>query len=110
MTAYAIGHLWNVSMGQDVVEYLERIDDTLAPFGGRFIIHGGQPDVKEGNWRGDLIVIAFPNREKADTWYASPAYQAIKSLRSKNSDGTILLIDGVDADHKATDVLAGISA
>jgi uncharacterized protein (DUF1330 family) len=96
-------------MGPAIVEYLQRIDATLAPFGGRFIIHGDRPDVKEGNWAGDLIVIAFPDRMSADAWYASPAYQAIKHLRSENSDGEIFLIDGVDADHKATDVLVGIA-
>jgi uncharacterized protein (DUF1330 family) len=109
MTAYAVGHLRNVRMGPAIVEYLQRIDGTLAPFGGRFIIHGDRPDVKEGNWAGDLIVIAFPDRASADAWYASPAYDAVKRLRSDNSDGEIFLIDGVDADHKATDVLAGIA-
>ncbi len=106
MPAYAIGHLRNVVMGPAIVEYLERIDETLEPFGGHFIIHGALPDVKEGNWEGDLIVIAFPDRGKADAWYASLAYQTIKTLRSDNSDGEILLIDGVDADHRASDILS----
>lgn len=107
--AYVIGHLSNVVMGPGIVEYLERIDDTLAPFGGRFIIHGDRPEVREGNWEGDLIVIAFPDRASADAWFDSPAYQAIKRLRSDNSDGEIFIINGVDADHKATDVLkAGV--
>ena len=106
MQAYAIGHLRNVVIGSAIVEYLERIDETLEPFGGHFIVHGAPPDVKEGNWEGDLIVIAFPDRGKADAWYASPTYQAIKTLRSDNSDGEILLIDGVDADHRASDILS----
>jgi uncharacterized protein (DUF1330 family) len=43
MPAYAIGHLRDVAVGPEIVEYLERIDETLAPFGGRFIIHGARP-------------------------------------------------------------------
>ncbi|WP_295806809.1 DUF1330 domain-containing protein [uncultured Nitratireductor sp.] len=105
MPAYAVGHIRNVVMGPALVEYLERIDETLEPFGGHYVIHGGSPEVKEGDWRGDLIVIAFPDREHANAWYASSAYQAIKKLRSDNSQGEILLLDGVDAGHKATDVL-----
>ena len=58
MTAYAIGHLHDVAMGPDIVAYLRRIDDTLAPFGGRFIIHGGPVELLEGSWSGDVIVIA----------------------------------------------------
>ncbi|WP_404934412.1 DUF1330 domain-containing protein [Nitratireductor sp. L15S-10] len=105
MQAYAIGHLRNVVIGSAIVEYLERIDETLEPFGGHFIVHGAPPDVKEGNWEGDLIVIAFPSRQNADDWYASSAYQAIKRLRSDHSDGNVLLVDGVDPGHKASDIL-----
>jgi uncharacterized protein (DUF1330 family) len=79
MTGYAIGHLRNVNMGSDIVAYLETIDATLAPFQGRFIIHGGEKEQLEGTFPGDLIVIAFPDRQAASAWYASPAYQAILS-------------------------------
>ncbi|MGZ6050293.1 MAG: DUF1330 domain-containing protein [Phenylobacterium sp.] len=105
MTAYGIGRLTHVRLGPGVVEYLQRIDATLAPFGGRFIVHGGEPERLEGDWQGALIVIAFPDMVSARAWYASPAYQAILPLRTANSEGDIILIEGVDADHIATDVL-----
>ena len=106
MTAYAVAHLRSVQMGPDIVRYLERIDATLAPFGGRFVIHGG-PVVAapEGDWPGDLIVIEFPDREHATGWYASDAYQEILPLRTRNADGVAVILDGVPADHRATDVL-----
>ena len=106
MTAYAIAHLRNVRVGPDIVRYLERIDATLEPFGGRFIVHGSQIDVREGEWPGDVIVIEFPDREQATAWYESPAYQDILPLRTANAKGTAILVDGVDPDHVATDVLA----
>jgi uncharacterized protein (DUF1330 family) len=106
MNAYAIAHLRNVRVGPDIVRYLERIDATLEPFGGRFIVHGGAIDVREGEWPGTVIVIEFPDRERATAWYDSPAYQEILPLRTRNADGTAILVDGVDADHRATDVLA----
>ena len=105
MTAYAIGHLTEVRMGPGVVRYLEGIDATLAPFGGRFIIHGEPPEVKEGVWAGTLIVIAFPDIAAARAWYDSPAYRAILPERADNSEGVIMLVDGTPAGHKATDVL-----
>ena len=40
--AYAVAILHEVELGPEIVTYLERIDATLAPFGGRFIIHGGE--------------------------------------------------------------------
>jgi uncharacterized protein (DUF1330 family) len=95
-----------VEMGPAIVEYLERIDATLAPFEGRFVVHGSTPDVLEGGFPGFLIVIGFPTREQAEGWYASPAYREILPLRLENSTGAAFLVDGVGADHRATDVLA----
>jgi uncharacterized protein (DUF1330 family) len=105
MTAYAIGHLHDVRMGAEIVAYLEGIDATLAPFGGRFVIHGGPVDLLEGEWSGDLVAIAFPDRAAAHAWYASDAYRAIAGLRTRNACGTVLIIDGVDESHRATDIL-----
>ncbi|WP_405062712.1 DUF1330 domain-containing protein [Kribbella sp. NBC_01505] len=105
MTHYAIANLQNVNVGPDIVEYLERIDSTLAPYDGHFIIHGNQPEPVEGEWAGTLIVIAFPDEASAQGWYASPAYQEILPLRTKNSDGVTMLLAGVDRSHRATDVL-----
>lgn len=106
MTSYAVGHLRNVGMGPDIVAYLETIDSTLAPFQGRFIIHGGEKEELEGAFPGDLIVIAFPDRQAASAWYASSAYQAILPRRTRNSQGDVFLIDGVDEDHHAADILS----
>ncbi|MBW8813432.1 MAG: DUF1330 domain-containing protein [Caulobacterales bacterium] len=105
MSAYAVANLTNVRLGPPVVEYLRRIDATLAPFGGRFVIHGGEPQRLEGDWTGTLIVIGFPDMTAARAWYASPAYQAILPLRTQNSDGVAFLIEGSPGDHLATDVL-----
>lgn len=106
MTTYAIAHLRNVNVGAEIIAYLEGIDATLAPFDGKFVVHGaGNKRVLEGAFSDDVIVLAFPDRRNAEAWYASPAYQAILPLRTRNSDGDVLLIDGVDDDHKATDIL-----
>jgi hypothetical protein len=64
MPAYAVAHMRRVTMGPPIVEYLERIDATLAPFGGHFIVHGGDFEQLEGSWPGNLIVIEFPDREQ----------------------------------------------
>ena len=107
MKGYAIGILKDVQMGPQIVEYLERIDATLAPYGGRFIVHGGPKDVREGANPGDVIIIEFPDRAHAAQWYDSEPYQEILPLRTDNAISTTLLIDGVDDDHRATDVLPG---
>ncbi|MFI5729895.1 DUF1330 domain-containing protein [Kribbella sp. NPDC051587] len=105
MTYYAIANLQNVTVGPDIVEYLERIDATLQPYDGHFIVHGHQPEHLEGEWAGTLIVIEFPDYVSARGWYDSPAYREILPLRINNSDGVTMLLEGVDRTHQATDVL-----
>src|ERR1700761_3182805 len=85
MTAYAIAHLHDVELGEDIVEYLNCIDGTLTPFNGHFIVHGARPEILEGEWHGDLIAIAFPNLTSARAWYVSDAYQRILPLRTRHS-------------------------
>ena len=105
MTAYGVGLLKNVKMGPPLVEYLERIDATLAPYDGHFIVHGGPAEMLEGTDPGALIVIEFPDRSHARDWYTSPAYEEILALRTENSTSTVFIIDGVGHGHRATDVL-----
>ena len=105
MPAYAVAHMRRVTMGPAIVEYLERIDATLAPFGGRFIVHGGEFELLEGSWPGNLIVIEFPDRGQASAWYNSDAYSKIVALRTNNSESDVIMIEGVGREHKATDVL-----
>lgn len=105
MTAYAVGILRVAEITDAIVAYLERIDATLAPYQGRFIIHGGPQEIREGAHLGDLIVIAFPDRARAAAWYEGPEYAEILPLRTGAATGTVFLIDGVPPTHRATDIL-----
>lgn len=105
MTAYAVAHMRQARMGPQIVEYLQKIDATLEPFSGRFLVHGGDVEVIENDWPGHLIVIEFPDRQHARGWYNSPAYQAILTLRTDNSQSDVVFAEGVEHPHKATDVL-----
>ena len=107
MSAFAVGHLTRVDMGPAIVAYLEGIDATLKPFGGRFRVHGDRVELLEGDFKGDLIVIEFPDMQTARDWYASPAYQAILPLRTGHASGAIFLVAGVPDEHLATDILSG---
>ncbi|MGF7161888.1 uncharacterized protein (DUF1330 family) [Rhodoligotrophos appendicifer] len=105
MTSYAVAHLRDVVMSPALIEYVQAIDGTLAPFEGHFIIHGGEKIVLEGHVADDLIVIAFPDRQSALGWYDSPAYRAILDKRKGSSKGEVFIIDGVEDGHRAIDIL-----
>ncbi len=105
MPTLAVAHLRNVTMGPAIAEYLRRIDATLEPFGGRYLVHGGEAETLEGRWSGDFIMIEFPDRSSAHRWYNSADYREILPLRMANSEGDVFLIDTVPPGHKATDIL-----
>ena len=105
MPAYAIGHFHPIEMTPAIEEYLRRIDETLDPFGGRFLVHGGKITEVEGAWDRTLVIIAFPDREQAQAWYNSPAYQAILSLRTATVTGEVIIVDGVPEGYRAANLL-----
>ncbi|MER7545295.1 DUF1330 domain-containing protein [Actinomadura sp.] len=102
MTAYALAHLRpQPPLHEDVFTYMERIQDTMDPFGGRFLVHGTAPDVIEGPLEGAYVLIEFPDMDKARAWYESDAYQAILPMRTDNIDGTAVLLQGVPPGYDA---------
>lgn len=110
LPAYAIAYLREVHFGEQIARYMRCIDATLEPFGGQFLVHGGAMSPQEGEWDGDVIIIAFPDRESALAWYHSPAYQRLLHLRTDNSTGLVTIVDGVAPGHRATDKLTELVA
>jgi uncharacterized protein (DUF1330 family) len=105
MTAYAMAHVHSTNFGPELIEYLRRIDDTLEPFGGRFLFHGGPVDAVEGTWNGDLIIIEFPDLDAVRGWYGSPDYLKIRHLRTENTTADTILFDGLPAGYLAKSAL-----
>jgi uncharacterized protein (DUF1330 family) len=108
--AYAVAYLRDVDFGDEIIRYMREIDDTFTPFGGEFIVHGGELEAKEGQWDGALVIIRFPDRESALAWYESADYQRILPLRLNNSDSIAALVEGVAPGHtgaKRVDELLG---
>lgn len=89
-----IGYLENVEIGPEIAEYLERIEATMAPYGGRFLVHGGQLAGHEGTWDGDIVMLEFPDLASAQEWYKSPGYQAILPLRTEHATSMVALVEG----------------
>ncbi len=105
MAAYAVGILHDVEPHADIVEYLERIDATLEPFGGRFVVHGADAIVREGTFDARFVAIEFPQLDAVRAWYDSAEYQTIIPLRANHSHSVVFFVDGIVGPHAATDVL-----
>ena len=62
--------------------------------------------MKEGPWPGTVVIVEFPGVDAARAWYQSPAYQAILPLRTRNIDGSTLIVEGVTPGYDATHTAA----
>ncbi|EOD58748.1 hypothetical protein H480_42600 [Amycolatopsis vancoresmycina DSM 44592] len=97
-------------LSEEVFEYMERIQATLDPHGGKFLVHGAQVEVREGEWPGALVVIEFPSLAAAREWYDSPAYREILRLRADHIPGDLILVDGCGPDHDSAALAAALRA
>jgi uncharacterized protein (DUF1330 family) len=78
-------------------EYKKLTPGSIAPYGGKFIVRGGQTEVWEGDWKpGRIVILEFPSMEQAKAWYQSAEYTAAKHIRWKASTGNILLVEGFE--------------
>jgi uncharacterized protein (DUF1330 family) len=92
--AYLIGHI-TITNPQAYAAYSSQVPHTLAAFGGKYLVRGGLSTQIEAGTPGERhVVIEFPNRESAEAWYASAAYQAIIQHRTDNATGCLVLVDG----------------
>ncbi|MET8848801.1 DUF1330 domain-containing protein [Amycolatopsis sp. NPDC004625] len=111
MTAYGVAHLRPPAvLSEEVFEYMERIQVTLDPYGGKFLVHGAQVEVREGEWPGALVVIEFPSLAAAREWYDSPAYREILRMRADHIPGDLILVDGCGPDHDSAALAAALRA
>jgi len=77
-------------------EYLEKVPGTLAKYGGRYIVRGGQFEVVEGDWQPSRVVmLEFPNMEQAKRWYHCEEYKEMKEARFKAAKTNMVLVEGM---------------
>jgi len=76
-------------------KYGARVPQTLAPFNHQYVIRGGKTKSLEGDPPKGIIVIAFDSVEKAQAWYDSPAYDAIKPIRIGSTKSRVFIAEGV---------------
>lgn len=95
MPAYIIVQL-TIHDPETYDRYRAKTPALVERFGGRFIVRGGDPEVLEGEARpGRVVVLEFPDRERARRFYDSPEYRAILPLRLRAAEGAAVIVDGV---------------
>ena len=84
--AYVVGQI-TVKNPEVWTEYRDQVPGTLSPWGGELVFRGQQVAALAGeNPHASIVVIRFPNVAAANSWFLSPAYQALIPLRQQAAD------------------------
>ena len=76
--------------------YRREVPASLEPYGGRFVVRGGDFEVVEGDWQPRrLVIIAFPDADARRQWYDSEFYQEIAKRRWQAADTNVVFVDGL---------------
>jgi len=94
MAAYVLAEI-EITNPEGYKEYAALVPATIAQYGGKFLVRGGNVQPLEGDWpQRRRVIIEFPSRERALEWYNAPEYVKPMALRKANSNGRLLLLDG----------------
>jgi uncharacterized protein (DUF1330 family) len=64
-------------------------------YGGRYLVRGGAAETLEGSWVPKrLVILEFPNTQRARDWWSSPEYAAAKALRQSCASTLMILVEG----------------
>jgi uncharacterized protein (DUF1330 family) len=78
-----------------VESYRSRAADSIAHYGGRYVARGGTVEILEGDWNPErIIIVEFPDMERARAWYRSPEYAAALEVRDAALTRNLILVDG----------------
>lgn len=95
--AYVISHLTPLD-AEALARYRTLAAETIAQYGGRYIVRGGPIETLEGDAhdRENVIVVQFPSPERAREWYRSPEYAEALKIRQTALQRRLLLVQGVE--------------
>jgi uncharacterized protein (DUF1330 family) len=104
MPAYLINHLRIPGVPKpENLEYLEEVEATFEPYGGKWLVLDADVEVMEGDWPGSVVLMEFPDMATAKQWYRSPEYQQILHLRTDNVISDLILVNPVGPDFTSAE-------
>ena len=95
MPVYAIAQI-TITDRAAYDRYQARFMDVFSRYRGRVLAADESPQVVEGTWdRQKVVLLSFPDEAAFREWAESPAYQEIAQDRHAGSNGVVLLVKGV---------------
>lgn len=94
---YALAQL-TIHDRERYLRYARAFGPVLAQYGGTLLVADSNPQIIEGSWQGDKVVLLrFPSEAALTAWHQSEAYVALAAERRAATAGPVLLLRGVQA-------------
>ena len=94
MTGYAITQI-EVTNPEDYKQYLAKVTDIVAKFGGEYLVRGGEYKCFEGEWKYPrTVVIKFPSYDEANAFYQSKEYQKVHAILKGHVNRQFQIVEG----------------
>jgi uncharacterized protein (DUF1330 family) len=97
MPAYVISEV-EVHDAADFGAYRSLAAETIAQYGGQYLVRGGRVELIEGEPPPKtMIIVEFPSMARLREWYASPEYAEALKVRATALERRLLFVEGVPA-------------
>lgn len=94
MSTYVIGQI-SINDETRYASYVNAFRDVFSKFKGRLLSSAESPQLLEGDWMGDKVVLMeFPTETDALDWLNSPEYQLIAKDRRAGAETVALMVKG----------------
>jgi uncharacterized protein (DUF1330 family) len=96
MAAYVVVEVL-ITNEEEYEKYKPLASASVAAHGGSYKVRGGAVDSLEGDAvEGRIVVLEFPDLERARRWYRSDEYRAALSLRQAAARSRLFIVDGCE--------------
>src|ERR1700710_620206 len=94
MPAYLIANI-DITDAAAFEEYRTRVPVVVEQFGGKYLIRGSQPSVREGElFFTRLTVLEFPSMDALHTFYDSAEYAPLLAIRVASTRSDVVFMPG----------------
>jgi len=96
MSAYVVVEV-EITDPERFKDYQAMVPATIAAFGGKYLVRGGEVETLEGSWNPSrVVVLEFESVEQAKRWWDSDDYREARDLRQATSNTNMIVVQGVE--------------
>lgn len=96
MAAYVIFDV-DIHDPEKYQEFMSGVKPALEAAGAKYLARGGAHKVYEGDWQPQrMVLFEFPSIADYESFYYSPTYQHLKTIRETCSSARMIIVEGLE--------------